>query len=288
MNDPAGGIDACLDIAMDRTGPWIVLTGAGISAESGVPTFRGKDGYWRVGSKNYHAQELATLAAFQRMPEHVWAWYLERRRVCRSAAPNAAHGALAAAASALGDRLLLITQNVDGLHRRAGSPEATTYEIHGNLDYMRCLRGCRGVLAIPELDAVPPAALETALACPACRAPCRPHVLWFDEFYDEEHYRFDSSLEAAARASLLIVIGTTGTTNLPLQICDRALRRGTPLVVIDPEPNVFSERATPGSSGVFLQGTAGDWVPEVMRRLRERADAGPRESREALGLPVPG
>jgi NAD-dependent deacetylase len=96
-------------------------------------------------------------------------------------------------------------------------------------------------------------------------------VLWFDEFYDEEHYRFDSSLRAAASAGLLIVIGTTGTTNLPLQICEQALRRGTPLVVIDPEPNVFSERAARSSAGAFLQGNAGQWVPEVLRRLIERA-----------------
>jgi NAD-dependent deacetylase len=271
MTDSTRTLDACLDIALCHSGPWIVLTGAGISAESGVPTFRGKDGYWRVGSKNYHAQELATRAAFERMPEQVWEWYLERRRICRAALPNAAHSSLAALGSELGARLLLITQNVDGLHRRAGSPEHTTYEIHGNLDYMRCARSCPGVRPVPELDAASGASISAALACSRCGAPCRPHVLWFDEFYDEEHYRFDSSLRAAASAALLVVIGTTGTTNLPLQICEQALRRGTPLVVIDPEPNVFSERAASESSGIFLQGNAGRWVPEVMQRLAERA-----------------
>jgi NAD-dependent deacetylase len=274
MTDPERDIDLCLDLALERAGPWIILTGAGISAESGVPTFRGKDGYWRIGSKNYHAQELATRAAFQRMPDQVWEWYLERRRVCRAAEPNAAHRALATASSELGERLLLITQNVDGLHRRAGSPEPTTYEIHGNIDYMRCGRGCRGVRPVPEQDPSAGASASSRLACDGCGAPCRPHVLWFDELYDEEHYRFESSLRAAASAALLVVVGTTGTTNLPLQICEQALRRGTPLVVVDPEPNVFSERAAQSSAGVFLQGKAGQWVPELLRRMSERARGG--------------
>src|SRR6185312_3235449 len=113
--------------------PIVVLTGAGVSAESGIPTFRGKEGYWTVGSREYHPQELATHAAFTRMPWDVWAWYLHRRAVCRRAEPNAAHHALA--------RLPcdLITQNVDGLHRRAGS---RPYAIHGDIDHMRCADDC--------------------------------------------------------------------------------------------------------------------------------------------------
>ena len=120
----------------------MVLTGAGISAESGIPTFRGPEGYWRVGSRNYRPMELATREAFERMPEEVWRWYLYRRAVCRAAAPNPAHRALVDAERRLGDRFLLVTQNVDGLHRRAGSDPARTFEIHGNIDLWRCADDC--------------------------------------------------------------------------------------------------------------------------------------------------
>ncbi|HVV49677.1 MAG TPA: Sir2 family NAD-dependent protein deacetylase, partial [Polyangia bacterium] len=102
-------------------GPIVFLTGAGISAESGIPTFRGAEGYWRVGSRNYQPTEMAAAAAFARMPEEVWRWYLYRRGVCRAAAPNDAHRALVALERRLGARFLLVTQNVDGLHLRAGS-----------------------------------------------------------------------------------------------------------------------------------------------------------------------
>src|SRR3954464_8111708 len=104
-------LDACR-AALDRPGPVIALTGAGVSAESGIPTFRGKEGYWTVGSREYPPQELATHAAFEAMPWDVWAWYLYRRAVCRRAEPNPAHVALATLDCDL------ITQNVDGLHRR--------------------------------------------------------------------------------------------------------------------------------------------------------------------------
>lgn len=269
----ADAIDACLARARSRSGPCVVLTGAGISAESGVPTFRGKDGYWRVGSRNYHARELATRVRFDHMPFEVWRWYLERRRICRGAAPNVAHQALAAAASELGERLLLVTQNVDGLHRRAGSPARYLYEIHGNIDYMRCSAGCGGIRPLPDavaLDAPSVASLEPLaplLSCAACGALCRPHVLSFDEYYDEEHFRFESSLRAAANAALLVVVGTTATTNLPVQMGELAARGNTPIIVIDPEPNSFAELTARIETGCFLRGLASTWVPHVMQRL---------------------
>ncbi|MCA9686135.1 MAG: RNA polymerase subunit sigma, partial [Myxococcales bacterium] len=106
-----------LDTLLARTEPKkvVVLTGAGISAESGIPTFRGPEGYWTVGAREYHPQELATLQAFNRMPREVWHWYLYRRGICRAAEPNPAHFALVELERALGDRFTLITQNVDGL-----------------------------------------------------------------------------------------------------------------------------------------------------------------------------
>src|SRR6185503_4423173 len=106
--------------ALARSGAVVALTGAGVSAESGIPTFRGKEGYWTIGAREYHPQELATHAAFEEMPWSVWAWYLYRRGVCMRAQPNAAHAALVRLATRLPDRFALVTQNVDGLHRRAG------------------------------------------------------------------------------------------------------------------------------------------------------------------------
>ena len=252
----------------------VVLTGAGISAESGIPTFRGPEGYWVVGSRHYRPMELATAAAFACMPDDVWGWYLYRRAVCRAAAPNAAHRALVELERRLGERFLLVTQNVDGLHLRAGSSPGRTYEIHGNIDFMRCARECTSALQ-PLPDALGPAwekgrvlgaAEKALLVCPRCGAPSRPHVLWFDEYYDEERFRFQSSLAAVEQAAALIVIGTSGATNLPTQMCHRGAERGAMLMVVDTEPTPFSALAERGS-GAFLRGTATELVPALCQRL---------------------
>ncbi len=124
------------------SGNLVVLSGAGISAESGIPTFRGKDGYWVVGYREYQPQEMATRAMFGRDPEAVWAWYLYRRGLCRGAAPNRGHRALVDLERLLGDRFRLVTQNVDGLHIRAGNSPARTYQIHGSIDHARCGVAC--------------------------------------------------------------------------------------------------------------------------------------------------
>jgi NAD-dependent deacetylase len=264
-----------VEALLERAGGGLVLflTGAGISAESGIPTFRGPEGFWTVGSRNYHPTELATRAAFERMPREVWAWYLYRRSVCRAAAPNAAHGAIAALEAALGDRLLLLTQNVDGLHLRAGSSRGRTYEIHGNIDFMRYVDESQAApLPLPEgIDVEWPKAraltdAEWALLRGPSGARARPHVLWFDESYDEVNFRFESSLDAASRASLLVVVGTTGATSLPLHVGRIAAGRGAPLVVVNPEPNPFSELAERGA-GIFLSGTATEWVPSICAAL---------------------
>jgi NAD-dependent deacetylase len=265
----SAALSVVIQSALERPGGCLFLTGAGISAESGVPTFRGKDGYWVVGSRNYHAQELATQAAFSRMPESVWSWYLHRLRVCRGAHPNAAHAAIAALAEPLGERFLLITQNVDGLHLRAGSPVERTYEIHGNISLMRCSRECPGLAAVPleALTEPPPGGLARWLSCGACGAWMRPHVLWFDEYYDEPLFRFESSLRAVERAALLVVIGTTGSTNLPLRIGELAASRQVPMIVINPEPNPFSELVAGRPQCAYLEGRAGEWMPRLAEHV---------------------
>jgi NAD-dependent deacetylase len=260
---------------LDTPGLILWLTGAGISAESGIPTFRGKEGYWRVGSRNYQPEEMATWASFQEMPEEVWAWYLYRRGVCRGAEPNAAHRALAAAERRGGERFLLVTQNVDGLHLRAGNTLDRTYQIHGNIDFMRCSRECLPApVPMPEgVDVAwdkgrPITERELqALKCPSCGALARPHVLWFDESYDEANFRFESAIDAAQSASLLLVVGTTGATSLPMHIGTIAAQRGIPMIVINPEPNPFSALVQRTAHGTFLSGTAGQWVPEIVDAL---------------------
>src|SRR5512133_3341710 len=139
-----------LDDVRRARGRVVALTGAGISAESGIPTFRGVEGYWVVGSRNYMPQEMATREMFDRAPEEVWRWYLYRFGVCRDARPNAGHAALVRLERALAERFTLVTQNIDGLHRRAGSERV--YCIHGDAAYVRCAGECGlGRVDLPAL-----------------------------------------------------------------------------------------------------------------------------------------
>ncbi len=257
-------------------GPIVFLTGAGISAESGIPTFRGPEGYWRVGSRSYQPTEMATAVAFAQMPDEVWRWYLYRRRVCRSAAPNQAHRALVDLEQQLGDRFVLVTQNVDGLHLRAGQSPGRTYQVHGNIHSCRCVRGCApAVRPLPEtIDAAWTQAPHLtdaerrALRC-ACGERLRPHVLWFDESYDEPLYRYVSALRAAETAAALVVVGTSGATTLPARMCEMVAARGVPLIVVDPEPTVFTSLAEASRSGLVLRGTACETVPALAEALAE-------------------
>jgi NAD-dependent deacetylase len=261
---------AILEEVRREKGRVVALTGAGISAESGIPTFRGKEGYWVVGSRNYMPQEMATREMFDSRPDEVWRWYLYRFGACREARPNAGHRALAGLEAFLGDRFTLVTQNIDGLHRRAGNTEARTYCIHGDAAWVRCAADCGvGRLPLPEFPvARPKDAPFTAedrgkLSCPRCRGWLRPHVLWFDEYYDEENYRMDSTLRAAAAAQLLLVVGTSGATNLPMQIGELSWRRNIAMVDVNPEHNPFAELAESSPLGFFARGTGCERLPAI-------------------------
>ncbi len=262
-----------LDGARSARGRVLALTGAGISAESGIPTFRGRDGYWVVGSRNYMPQEMATHAMFVMEPAEVWRWYLYRFGVVRHAAPNAGHAALVALERALGDRFTLVTQNIDGLHLRAGSSPERTWCIHGDAAWVRCAHDCGvGRLPLPDLgprDAGTPLSAEdrARLTCPRCKGWLRPHVLWFDECYDEENYRFESTLRAAAAADLLLVVGTSGATNLPMRVGQVCFTGGAALVDVNPEENPFSELAGRSRRGFFARGTACARLPEIVEAL---------------------
>lgn len=267
-------LDACR-AALARPGPVIVLTGAGVSAESGIPTFRGKEGYWTIGAREYHPQELATRAAFDDMPWAVWAWYLYRRAVCRRAEPSAGHVALARLAAALPDRFALVTQNVDGLHRRAGSPDATTYPIHGDISQMRCAADCvidRWPIpdTVPDLsrgDAVAPE-VQAQLVCPRCAHMARPHVLWFDESYDEPRYFLNTVRRLAGRSVLVVTAGTSAQTNLPWQVVQLAGAAGATLVDVNLEDNPFGDIAA--RSGGVIRGPAAAGLTAIVDALISR------------------
>jgi NAD-dependent deacetylase len=254
----------------EKGGRVVVLTGAGISAESGIPTFRGPEGYWTVGSAEYRPEEMATHAMFSRFPDEVWQWYLYRLGVCRGAEPNDGHRAVVALEGIFGERFTLITQNVDGLHLRAGSSPERTFQIHGNISFMRCAAECgRDLFPIPDpvrpKDKGEPLSDEdrSELRCPHCGGRSRPHVLWFDECYDEDHYRFDSSIRAAVEADLLLTVGTSGATNLPMQVGRIAAERGAILLDVNPSRNPFSEMAE-RAGGFFCSGTSGEWLPRIV------------------------
>ncbi|HSD20482.1 MAG TPA: Sir2 family NAD-dependent protein deacetylase [Anaeromyxobacter sp.] len=264
-------LQAILEDVRRGRGRVVALTGAGISAESGIPTFRGREGYWVVGSRNYMPQEMATHEMFERAPEEVWRWYLYRFGICRDAQPNAGHTALVALERALGERFTLVTQNIDGLHRRAGSERVLC--IHGDVAHVRCADACgAGLMDLPPF---PPRAKDdpltgserVRLTCPACRGWLRPHVLWFDEYYDEENYRMESALRAASTADLLLVVGTSGATNLPMQIGRLAFEREAALVDVNPEENPFAELAARSPRGFFARGSACERLPEIVAAL---------------------
>jgi NAD-dependent deacetylase len=262
--------------AIQAGGQVTVLSGAGVSAESGIPTFRGPEGYWTVGSRNYQPSEIATGDMLRRHPEEVWKWFLFRRGVCADALPNAGHRAIFEMEGILGSRFRLITQNVDGLHLRAGNTPARTYQVHGNLNHMRCSRECTAAV-YPVPPGIPKKARGEELSgaerdllkCPACGAMARPHVLFWDEYYNEAHFRYESSLRAASETTLLIIVGTTGSTNLPHQVANIVLQRGGTIFDINVERNVFSETALRSTGGRFLRGRSSEILPRLFEIVKK-------------------
>lgn len=257
-----------------------LLTGAGISAESGIPTFRGTEGYWTIGSKNYQPQELGTMAMFQRHPRQVWRWYLYRRGICLKAIPNAGHVAIARMENFLPEQFNLITQNVDGLHLRAGNTSDRTCQVHGNLNFMRCAHECDSRI-VPIADTIPSLEREEDLSeeqwrmfvCPGCGGWLRPHVLWWDESYNETYYRFHTALKIAQRTDVLIVVGTSGATQLPSLVAEEVVNRNKVMVVVDIQANGFSRLASSYTSGFFVQVPSASALPEILKRMNDGVSA---------------
>ena len=216
-----------MEFRLDQVRSVAVLTGAGISAESGVPTFRGHGGLWR----SHRPEDLATPRAFHRDPGLVWEWYDWRRGLIGGCQPNAAHYTLAEMESHFDD-FALVTQNVDGLHRLAGSRNIV--EIHGNLWGMRCTSGCRSpwedrTVPLPE---IPP-------RCPSCGALARPDVVWFGESLPTE--ALDAAFAASQRCQVMLVIGTSAVVQPAASLPLVALERGAHVVEINPQSTPLSQ-----------------------------------------------
>lgn len=252
----------------------VVLTGAGISAESGIPTYRGVEGYWTKGSRHYKPEEIGTYRFFLKEPYEVWKFACYRKTLCNEAQPNAGHEALAELESLFGARFGLITQNVDGLHIRAGNSEARTCQVHGHIEQVRCSEECtRQLYPFPATIAPKQRDEELSeeewqqLKCPNCGALLRPHVLWFDEVYEEKYYRSDTALRWAKRAGTLMTVGTSGMTYIPNAIADVAQFKNALMLDVNISQNPFSDFAQ--ERGQAFQGKSGNILPQFVQICKD-------------------
>jgi NAD-dependent deacetylase len=224
-----------------------VLTGAGISAESGVPTFReAQTGLWA----RYDPEELATPEAFRRNPKLVWEWYAWRQERVRQAQPNTGHYALVEMERRAAE-LVLITQNVDGLHRRAGSHQVV--ELHGNLFRVKCFDENRPVENWPESADIPP-------RCPHCGGMLRPDVVWFGEMLPAS--ALQTAEQAAATAEIFFSIGTSALVYPAADLPFIALAAGATVVEINPQPTPLSPQVA-----FSLNGPAGVILPRLVEQV---------------------
>lgn len=229
-----------------------VMTGAGVSAASGIPTFRGPGGLWR----DFRPEQLATADAFARDPRLVWEWYAWRRELVARARPNRAHEVLAEWSDRF-ERFALVTQNVDGLHERAGTRNVVRY--HGSLWELRCWEECA---ASPERwpdETVPFAELPPR--CPHCGGIARPGVIWFGEAIPQAALR---TADEAASCDLFLAVGTSAVVYPAAALAAEAASRGAFTVEINPE-------ATPATAAVDLAipGPAEQVLHSVEDLLRE-------------------
>lgn len=233
-----------------------VLTGAGVSAESGIPTFReAQTGIWA----RFSPQELATPEAFAADPERVWGWYATRRSMVRAAQPNPAHNALITLSTRVAHSTL-VTQNVDDLHERAGSTDVI--RLHGSLMHVRCSGGCPGsMVAGDEAGPVP--------TCPTCGSRMRPDVVWFGEPLPMRP--FEAARDAAIACDVFVSVGTSNLVEPAASLPWIAATHGATVIVVN--PTMDGQRR--GPSILPIEGPAGVMLP----RLIAEAFAGRRARR---------
>ncbi|MBI5864604.1 MAG: NAD-dependent deacylase [Planctomycetes bacterium] len=204
----------------------VISSGAGMSAESGVPTFRDENGYW----SRFNPAELATVAAFRKAPARVWEWYRLRRQALAKVEPHAGHRKLAEWESRV-PGFTVVTQNVDGLHHRAGSRNVV--ELHGRLDEVRCVHCAFVRRDLEDLGAEP--------HCPTCGDWLRPGVVWFGEMLPTG--AFEQATAAVERCDVLIVIGTSGVVQPAASLAELAASHGAKVVEINPAETPISSLA---------------------------------------------
>ena len=225
----------------------VVLTGAGISAESGIPTFRDAlTGMW----SRFKPEDLATPDAFRRDPARVWAWYAERRAKVAGVAPNAGHRALAKVeedAAARGAGFTLVTQNVDGLHHAAGS--RGIHELHGNIRRVKCFDHGHDAPSWDEAGEIPP-------RCRVCGSMLRPDVVWFGEMLPEG--ALERALEAAAGCDVFLSVGTSGLVEPAASLAFAALDAGAAVIEVNPDRTPLTS-----SASIALRGAAGVVLPRL-------------------------
>ena len=240
--------------ALSRASIVAVSSGAGMSKESGIPTFRDAlTGLWA----RYDPQELATPQAFRRNPDLVWSWYWHRRQLLDSVRPNPGHEAIAAL-EALVPRVVVLTQNVDGLHVVAGSTDVV--ELHGSLRRYKCFAGCQGsptAIDLSVLNAGP----ERAPRCPLCGDYVRPDVVWFGEVLGEG--ALDRAFDVAASSDVMLVVGTSGVVQPAASLPVVARQAGSTVIEVNPSPSEITPLAD-----IFLQGPAGEVLPALVDTLR--------------------
>ncbi|GAB4288015.1 MAG: NAD-dependent protein deacetylase [Ignavibacteriaceae bacterium] len=216
----------------------VFFSGAGISAESGIPTFRGEDGIW----KKLKPEELANFDAFLRNPDMVWEWYQHRKKITRESRPNAGHLAIAEFEKYF-PQVSVITQNIDNLHRRAGSK--TVYELHGNIERNYCIKCHKFYNELPEFTGKVP-------KC-NCGGLIRPDVVWFGEFLPQD--QFSKAEAAASSCDMFFIVGTSAVVYPAAGLIYTARRYGAYLVEINIEETDISsivDFSIPGKAGTVL------------------------------------
>ena len=222
----------------------VIFTGAGMSAESGVPTFRGEDGIW----KKFKPEELANFDAFMRNPELVWEWYKHRKQIIANIQPNAGHCALVEM-ERHHQHFSIITQNIDNLHRRAGS--TAIHELHGNIERNYCI-GCGKYFTNDEIIKQ-----EGAPHCSACNGLIRPDVVWFGELLPVDEW--NASVTAAKRAEIFFSVGTSSVVYPAASLPAIAKQGGAHVVEINIELTEFSSRLDE-----VLLGKSGEILPHLL------------------------
>lgn len=230
----------------------LCLTGSGVSAESGIATFRdAQTGLWAT----FDPEQLASQRGFRRDPGLVWGWYMERLGAMEQAQPNPGHRALAAL-QRLAPTFTLATQNIDDLHERAGS--ADVLHLHGSIARFHCNEcgGSHGLKTEERTGAMPP-------VCAQCGGWVRPSVVWFGEMLPERV--FDAALRAAAQCDVALVVGTSGIVFPAAQLPFHAQQCGAQVIDVNPDVTPISEIAA-----AYLQGAGGDLLPRLLAAVEER------------------